>query len=163
MVAETTMPNTYTALYAHIVFATKNRERSIRGDVRSRLHTYLAGIARNLGSTPIAVDGVDDHVHLLLRYPSRVAVSDLVMKLKSNSSRWIHETFPTMRRFEWQDGYAALSVSQSRVAEVRRYIERQEEHHARRRFVDEWDEIVRQIEEPSESVAADAAPPLVEP
>jgi REP element-mobilizing transposase RayT len=163
MVVGPTMQNTYTALYAHLVFATKNRERSLRGDVRSRLHTYLAGIARNLGSTPIAVGGVDDHVHLLIRYPSRIAISDLVMKLKSNSSRWIHDTFPKMRRFEWQDGYAALSVSQSRVAEVRRYIERQEDHHARRPFVDEWDEILRQVEGPSESVAADAAPTTVEP
>jgi len=163
MVVGTTMQNTYTALYAHLVFATKNRERSIRGDARERLHAYLAGVARNLGSTPIAVGGFDDHVHLLVRYPSRIAVSDLVMKLKANSSRWIHETFPTMRRFEWQDGYAALSVSQSRVAQVRRYVERQEQHHARRRFVDEWDEIVRQVEEPSECVAADAAPTVVEP
>jgi REP element-mobilizing transposase RayT len=154
----TIMPNTYTALYAHIIFSTKNRERSIRADIRPRLHTYLAGIARNLGSTPISIGGVDDHVHLLVRYPSRIAVSDLVMKLKANSSRWIHEAFPRMRRFEWQDGYAALSVSQSRGPEVRRYVERQEAHHMRRRFVDEWDEIVRQIEEPSESVAADAAP-----
>jgi len=157
MVCKLTMSNTYTALYAHIIFGTKGRVRSIGSDIRARLHAYLGGIARNIGATPIAVGGVDDHAHILLRYPSRLALSDLAGKLKSNSSRWVHETYPRMRRFEWQDGYAALSVSQSRVGDVRAYIERQEEHHARRNFVDEWHEILQQIEASPDSVAADAA------
>ena len=151
------MRETYTALYAHIVFAPKGRARSIHPDAMPRLHAYLAGIARNLGCTPIAVNGTDDHVHLLLHYPARLSISEIVMKLKANSSRWLHETFPMMQRFAWQDGYAALSVSQTRVPRVRDYIERQQDHHAQRAFLHEWDEILRAIEPPPAPVAADAA------
>ncbi len=150
------MPNTFSSLYVHIVFGTKGRSSVIRSNVRSRLHAYLGSVARNVGTTPLAAGGVADHVHLLIRDPPRISISDLVCKLKANSGKWIHDTFPRLANFAWQDGYAALSVSQSRTHDVRRYVERQEAHHTRRSFAAEWDEIMRQIESAG-SVAADAA------
>jgi putative transposase len=131
------MPNTHTALYAHIVFSTKNRARTISRSIRSRLHAYLGGIARNLGATALAVGGVEDHVHLLLRYPSRLPVADLVCKIKANSTNWVHETFPERAGFSWQTGYAAFSVSRSKTDAVIRYIENQEAHHGKFTFDDE--------------------------
>jgi REP element-mobilizing transposase RayT len=70
-----------------------------------------------------------DHVHLLSRLHAQASISDTLRDLKSNSSGWIHDTFPAFRGFAWQTGYAAFSVSYSGLGDVRAYIERQEEHH----------------------------------
>jgi len=136
------MSNTYTALYAHIVFSTKNRQRTIIPIVKTRLHSYLGGISRNLGATALAIGGVEDHVHLLLRYPSRIPLSDLVCRIKANSTKWLHETFPDRSRFAWQNGYSAFSVSDSRVAAVVRYIAHQDEHHRRVSFPAEIEHLI---------------------
>jgi putative transposase len=137
------VPNTFTALYAHIVFSTLGRRRWLAGDVRQRLYPYLGGIARNIRATAIAVGGFDDHVHVLARYPARVSISEFAGKTKANSSRWIHETWPNLAEFGWQDGYSAFSVSRSRADAVARYIRGQEEHHKRISFEDELGELIR--------------------
>ena len=149
------MPNTYTALYAHVIFSTKNRRRTISDPIKSGLHAYLGGISRNVGATALAIGGVEDHVHLLLRYPSRLAIADLVCRIKANSTTWVHETFPNRSAFAWQNGYAAFSVSESRTAGVIRYIERQEQHHRRVTFAEEIATLIAQTT--PESVAPDGA------
>ncbi len=131
------MPQSYVVFYVHLVFTTKNREPLLSGSVRHRLHQYIAGIARNLSCRPIAIGGVEDHIHILAQLNRKMLISELVRGIKSNSSRWIHETFSSHREFEWQDGYAAFSVSRSHVNAVAQYIHRQEEHHRRKTFEDE--------------------------
>lgn len=84
-----------------------------------------------------------DHVHLLISLGRETSISELVRELKSNSSRWIHETFPNQRNFAWQSGYAAFSVSPSRLEEVRKYIENQAEHHRTRTFQEEFRELLK--------------------
>jgi putative transposase len=116
-------------LLIHIVFATKERCRFIDATLGERLFAYMGGTIKRLGAMPLIINGVEDHVHLLVEIPPALSVASLVNKVKSNSSRWVKETFPARPLFAWQDGYAAFSVSRSLVAVVHRYIETQQEHH----------------------------------
>lgn len=90
------------------------------------------------------IGGIEDQVHLLLDVPPKLAPADLIRDLKSNSSGWIHETFPNSRSFNWQTGYGAFSVSPTAVPNVMRYIERQEEHHRRVFYADEMRTFLRE-------------------
>jgi len=132
------MPNTYTQLYYHAVFSTKYRKPSITPHLEERLYPYLNGIARGIGCTLIIGNGIEDHVHLLLRAPARLSVSSILKSLKGDSSRWVHETFASLKNFEWQVGYGAFSVSTSGVGNVKRYISNQKPHHGRKTFKQEF-------------------------
>lgn len=101
---------------------------------RSDLHAYIGGTVRGLGATPTIVNGVADHVHLLVGLRGTHAVADLVREVKKASHSWASERF---RGFQWQDGYAAFSVSPSDVGRVTAYIANQEEHHRTVSSVDE--------------------------
>ena len=127
------MAHAYTSNLFHIVFSTKERLPAIPEP--AKLWAYLAGVARNLNYDPLTIGGTQDHVHVLLRIPTNVPLSEAVQKLKSNSSRWLRENG---RWLGWQDGYGAFSVSASNLETVRRYIQNQPEHHRRRSFEDEF-------------------------
>lgn len=131
------MSHTYTCLMAHFIFSTKDRRRFIDDDLALRLHPYLGGIAGDLDCKALAIGGVADHVHLLISYPAKLAVSNLVRDLKANSSKWIHDTFPHRESFAWQPGYAAFSVSMSVKPTVCDYIGHQVEHHQRQTLYEE--------------------------
>jgi putative transposase len=130
------MSQTYSHLLAHLVFSTKGRSPWIQDDLAPRLHAYLGGILRNIDAVPLAIGGMPDHVHILVRYLPKHAIADVVRMLKSNSSSWMHEQLPR-NPFQWQAGYAAFSVSESSRDEVVRYIETQAEYHRERSFRDE--------------------------
>lgn len=130
------MPGSYTQLLYHAVFLTKNREPLIVQDMRPRLHGYIGGIVRNQRGSLLAIGGVEDHLHVLFRSRADAALSDLMRDLKGDSSKWVHETFPS-RPFAWQEGYAAFSVSASARDKVIAYIENQEDHHRTRTFGEE--------------------------
>lgn len=123
------MSHTFTCLMAHLVFSTKDRRRFIDDELALRLHPYLGGIARDLECTALAIGGVEDHVHMLVAYPAKLAIADLLRELKASSSKWIHEQFPRRQAFAWQPGYGAFSVSMSVKPAVSDYIGRQVEHH----------------------------------
>jgi len=110
----------------HIVFSTKGRERTIRGEKTDKLPGYLFGIAKNLKCKALAINGTDDHIHLLIDLPADATLAQLVNALKVNSSRWMKES---ISGFAWQRGYSAFSVSKSNVEAVKRYIANQKEHH----------------------------------
>ncbi len=131
------MPRTYTQLLNHIVFSTKDRAPMLTSDLRARLFPYMGGIMRNLDGVALSINGVADHVHVLASPPATAAPSDFVGKLKANSSKWVHETFPEHRAFGWQLGYSAFSVSCSQKQTVLDYIAGQEEHHRAVSFQDE--------------------------
>jgi len=130
------MPSTYSSLYYHLVFATKNREPIIAPDWRVRLHEYLGGAARGLDGTPQGVGGVADHVHLLVALKPTHCLADFMRELKKASSIWVADTLGE-RAFRWQEGYAAFTVSPSALKAVRNYITRQEEHHRVKTFREE--------------------------
>jgi REP element-mobilizing transposase RayT len=131
------MPQTFTQLHYHIVFSTKDREPRITPDIRDRVWDYLGGIVRGEGGMPILVGGMPDHIHLLASLPQTRAVADIVRQLKAVSSGWAHETFPDAALW-WQTGYGAFTVSHSAVDAVKAYIERQEDHHQRTTFQNEF-------------------------
>jgi REP-associated tyrosine transposase len=123
------MSGTYTNLLYHIVFSTKNRYPLISEALRKDLHAYLGGIVREHLGIALMVGGMPDHVHILAKLKPKLAVSDVVRDIKAGSSKWVNENRRTNRKFGWQDGFAAFSVSQSQSGRVRRYIDEQEEHH----------------------------------
>jgi REP element-mobilizing transposase RayT len=131
----------HTNLLYHIVFATKERAPLITDAVRPALHEYLGGITRNLNGTALEINGVADHVHLLILLPPTIAIADFMSKLKANSSSWAKKQ--TNGRFAWQSRYGAFTVSESQAGRVREYIRTQEEHHRRASFVDEYKALLR--------------------
>lgn len=132
------MANTYTSLYYHIVFSTKLRERWLTDDVAERIWAYMGGIARENKMTALQVGGIEDHVHILLGAPPSIALSKAAQLIKGGSSKWIHDTFPKLRGFAWQDGFGAFTVSKSTVPEVIKYVQDQREHHRTRTFQEEF-------------------------
>ncbi|MGD9589275.1 MAG: IS200/IS605 family transposase [Pyrinomonadaceae bacterium] len=132
------MANTYSQIYLHIVFSTKNREPFIHRDVEERVWAFMGGIAKRHKMTPIQIGGIEDHAHVLVGTPTTISASQAVKAIKGDSSKWIHEEFDELRSFGWQDGYGVFSVSRSAVPDVVDYIKRQREHHTGRSFEDEY-------------------------
>ena len=137
------MSHTFTALHTHVIFSTKDRAPFLDDAIRARLFAYLGGIVRELGGTAVRVNGVTDHVHMLLELPSELGLAECLRVAKSNSSRWVHETWPDRKKFAWQTGYGASTVSTSALPAVARYIERQAEHHKKHSFENEFRSFLR--------------------
>lgn len=131
------MPGTHTKLLYHLVFSTKLRVPSITPTIADELHRYMAGIVRGEGGLAIAIGGVPDHVHLLAQLKPTSALADFMRLLKANSSKWMNERHKRARKFGWQDGYAAFTVSESQIPSVAKYIRSQEAHHRQIPFRDE--------------------------
>jgi REP element-mobilizing transposase RayT len=132
------MGHTYTALHYHIVFGTKGRAPSISPDIQTRLYEYIGGIVRSENGILIAIGGMPDHVHLLATFHPTSCVTDMLRRIKTNSSKWAHENLRGMQAFAWQVGYAAFTVSQSILGDVEAYILNQQTHHASLSFEDEF-------------------------
>ena len=137
------MAHTYSALYYHLVFSTKDRKPHIQIDDADRVWGYLGAIARAHRVSALAIGGIEDHVHMLLKAPPVVSPSDVVRTLKANSSKWIHQTLPNWRHFAWQDGYGIFAVSKSNVDAVTRYIRNQRLHHRQATFREEYERLLR--------------------
>ena len=137
------MANTYTSLHYHIVFSTKNREPWLVPDVEQRVWAFIGGIARAHKMTARQVGGVEDHIHVLVTAPPTIAPSQTAQYLKGDSSKWIHEEFPALKSFGWQDGYGAFTVSKSNIPEVISYIQSQRAHHRKKTFQEEYLEFLR--------------------
>jgi REP element-mobilizing transposase RayT len=132
------MAETFTNLIYHIVFSTKNRQPLITEAHQSRIYEYIGGTIRGLGGISLAINGTEDHVHLLAKLRPDKALSDVLRDLKANASGWMHNVFPDMKDFSWQRGYGAFTVSQSNIEKVQDYIARQKEHHQITSFRDEF-------------------------
>jgi putative transposase len=137
------MAGTFSRLLYHVVFSTKSRNRFIDPKLRPELYPYIEGIIRRQGGWLLSLGGMPDHVHILLRLKPDRAVADLVRHVKGGSSKWVHEQNGLCPEFAWQSGYAAFSVSESKEATVRSYIERQEAHHRRTTFEEELVALLR--------------------
>ncbi len=132
------MPHSYSSSLFHIVFSTKERRSLITDELQPRLWAYLGGIARENDMKALVVGGISNHVHILLSVPATMSLAKAVQLLKGGSSKWVHDMFPALTIFEWQEGYAAFSVSVSGVDDTIRYIEAQAEHHRTRTFEEEF-------------------------
>ena len=131
------MGHTYTSLLTHIVFSTKDRLPYLHQERRQDVFAYIGGIVRELQGSAVEINGVHDHIHLLIRLPASLSVAKAVEIIKTNSSRWIHERRVLHRTFAWQSGYSAFSVSPSQAFHVCRYIADQAEHHRKISFQEE--------------------------
>jgi REP element-mobilizing transposase RayT len=140
------MPQSLISFNAHIVFSTKHREPFIDAALAPRLHAYMGGIVRNTGSVLLSIGGVEDHVHMLVSLGRQSCIADLVRDVKSNSSSWVHDTFPERAMFGWQIGYGGFSVSKSVIPRVNQYIATQFEHHRRETFKEEYLRFLREHE-----------------
>ena len=132
------MANTYTSLFYHIIFSTKNREPWLVPDIEQRVWAFIGGIARSHKMTAVQVGGIEDHIHALVMAPPTIAPCQIAQILKGESSKWIHEEFSTLKNFGWQDGYGAFTVSKSNIADVISYIQNQREHHRNITFQEEY-------------------------
>jgi REP element-mobilizing transposase RayT len=137
------MPRAFTQNLYHTVFSTKRRQEMITSDLEARLYPFIGGIVRDLRGSMIAGNGMPDHVHLLIRYPADLSHADLLRHVKSRSSKWIHETFPELRGFAWQEGYGGFTVSTSAAPAVEAYITGQKEHHKTQDFKNEFLALLR--------------------
>ena len=128
----------FTQLNYHVVFATKYRKPAIAKTIQESVYKYIGGIIRDFQGSLDCVGGTEDHVHLLVSIPPKIAVSDAIRSIKSNSSRWVNEQEWSIRNFEWQKGYGAFTVSYSQMDHVRAYIDNQELHHRKLTFQEEY-------------------------
>src|SRR5882762_1805022 len=138
------MSQSYTNLLYHIIFSTKDRKPFITENHQPRLYEYIGGILRGTGGISLGINGTEDHVHVLTKLRPDRALSDVLRDLKANATGWMHDVFPALKDFSWQRGYAAFTVSQSNVGEVRQYIARQKEHHAKLSFRDEFIQFLKE-------------------
>lgn len=132
------MANTYRQIYIQVVFAVSGRENLIAKEWKDELYKYIVGIVTNHGQKLLAINGVGDHVHILLNIKPNVALSELVRDIKANSSRWINERGLVRGKFQWQEGFGAFSYSVSQMDDVISYIHRQEAHHRETSFKKEY-------------------------
>ena len=133
------MSQSLTQIYLHTIFSTKDRHPFLSDKtIRGKMHAYLVGVCGNLDCSSIIVGGVEDHVHLLSRHSKNISVAEFVQELKRESSKWVKTLDPGLKKFYWQKGYGAFSLSPSHVEAVKKYIEGQEEHHRRETFQDEF-------------------------
>ena len=135
------MANTYTSLYYHIVFSTKNRARFIYPEIEERVWEFIGGIARHHKMTALQIGGIEDHLHALIMAPPTIAPYEIAKYLKGESSLWVKETFGDLPGFGWQDGYGAFTVSKSKLSDVIHYIQKQRVHHQAKSFEEEYREM----------------------
>ena len=140
------MANTYTQIYIHIVFAVKGRQNLIRKEWKEELCKYITGIVRNEKQKLIAINGVPDHVHMLVGVKPDIALSDLVRDVKANSSRFVNDKSWLKGKFNWQEGFGAFSHSHSELGRIVQYIQEQEKHHSKRTFKDEYVEMLKDFD-----------------
>ena len=137
------MANTYSSLFYHIVFSTKHRQNFVKQEIENRIWAYIGGIARTHKFTAIQVGGIENHIHALVMAAAIFAPSKITQYLKGDSSKWIHIEFADLRKFGWQDGFGAFSVSRSKVPDVVEYIKNQREHHRKESFEEEYEKMMK--------------------
>ncbi|MFH7003233.1 IS200/IS605 family transposase [Flavobacterium bizetiae] len=132
------MANTYSQLYVQIVFAVKGRQNLVSKNNKDEIYKYITGIITNQKQKLIVINGMPDHIHILVGIKPDISLSDLVRDIKSNSSKFINEQKWINGKFEWQTGFGAFSYGHSQLANVIKYIENQEEHHKTKTFREEY-------------------------
>lgn len=132
------MANTYTQIYIQYVFAVQNRISLISGNWQSDLYKYMTGIIVQQEHKLMTINGMPDHVHILVSMNPKQASSDLMFNVKRSSSIWINDNKLCPGKFAWQEGFGAFSYGKSQIPTIARYIENQQKHHMKRNFIDEY-------------------------
>ena len=140
------MPNTYTQIHLHFIFAVKYRAALISGNWKEQLHRYITGIFQNNGHKMLQINTMPDHIHILIGMRPNQSVSSLIQNVKSESTKWINENNFCQNKFAWQEGYGAFSYSKSQLGDVIKYIQNQETHHKKKTFLQEYKDFLEAFE-----------------
>jgi putative transposase len=140
------MANTFSQIYIQTVFAVSSRQSLIKPGFQEDLYKYITGIVRNQGQKLISINGMPDHIHILIGLKPAIALADLVRDIKADSTahinkqRWLHG------RFSWQEGYGAFSYGHSQLDTIIRYIQNQKKHHESQSFKNEYLTFLRKFD-----------------
>lgn len=137
------MANTYTQCYFHLVFAPKNRNALIKKEWSDNLEMYITGIVQNYDHKMLAIKAMPDHIHIFIGYNVNHLIPDLVEEIKTSSNAWIKSNRLSRFKFEWQKGYGAFTHARSQLDTVVKYVLKQEEHHKKCPFREEYLEMLR--------------------
>lgn len=140
------MANTYTQLYIHYVFAVQNRLSLIKPIWQTELYKYITGIVHQQDHKLYAINGIADHIHILISMNPKQAPSDLMYHIKRNSTLWINQNKLCSGKFSWQEGFGAFSYGKSQVSAIGDYIENQQIHHKKHSFNEEYIEFLKVFE-----------------
>jgi REP element-mobilizing transposase RayT len=140
------MADTYSQIYIQTVFAVEGRLSLIRPEFKEDLFKYINGIVTNQGQKLISINGVSDHVHILIGLKPAMALADLVREVKADSTNFINRKKWVRGRFNWQEGYGAFSYGHSQLNTVVRYIQNQEKHHKSSSFKNEYLSLLRRFD-----------------
>jgi putative transposase len=140
------MANTYTQIHLQLVFAVKYRAALIDKSWKHELYKYITGIVQGNNHKLLGINGIEDHIHIMIGFRTHQSLSDLLQDIKANSSKWINERKFTKCQFNWQEGYGAFSYSRSHLKNVLTYIENQEAHHRKIKFIDEYKILLKKFE-----------------
>jgi len=144
------MANTFTQMYAQIVFCPKGRENLILPNFEERLYQYITGIVRERGQKLIAINGMPDHLHLFIGFKPTIQLADLVGDIKTGASKFIKTNRFLTRGFSWQDGYGCFTYGHSQIDVVAKYVMNQKEHHRKKTFREEYIQFLQKFEVPYE-------------
>jgi putative transposase len=139
------MANTYTQLYIQFVFAVQNRVSLIQPEWEEELYKYITGIAQNHKHKMIAINGMPDHLHVLVGLHPAQSISDLMRIMKGESSEWINSRKFVKGKFSWQEGYGAFSYGKSQIEQVYNYVMNQKMHHKKQTFMLEYQELLKKV------------------
>jgi REP element-mobilizing transposase RayT len=136
------MANTYTQIYIQYVFAVQNRASLINEKWQTQLYKYISGIIAQYEHKLFAINGMSDHLHVLISMNPKQAPSDLMYHIKRGSSLWINDNKLVTGKFSWQEGFGAFSYGKSQITDIAGYIEKQQQHHKKSTFIEEYIEFL---------------------
>ncbi len=139
------MANTFSQIYLQIVFTVHGRQNLIKKENKDELYKYITGIIKNNNQKLLAINGMPDHIHIFIGLNPNIHISNLVRDIKANSSRFINEKGFVRGKFSWQEGFGVFSYSHSHIDRVINYIVKQEEHHKKKTFKEEYLELLEKF------------------
>ena len=137
------MPHSYNKIWIHAIWATKERMPIIHSNIEYKIHQFIYEQLRAQGCLVRIINGMPDHIHCLFLLSPQKSISEVLKQIKGSSSHYINQNDLTSKKFAWQTGYAAYSVSESVVEKVFQYIKTQKEHHQKKSFLQEYEAFLK--------------------
>ena len=144
------MANTFSQLYAQLVFAVERREHLIDKEHKEETQKYITGVIKNRGQKLITINAMPDHIHIFIEFQPSLKISDLVRDIKTSSCQFINQQNFSKHQFNWQNGYGAFSYGHSQIDAVYQYIQNQENHHNQSTFKEEYLDFLDKFQIPFE-------------
>lgn len=137
------MPKTFNSIWVHVIFSTKHRIPFLTWNIRGEVCNWIKKESWNVGINVDVVNGIEDHLHILLKLKTIQSVAEVVSFIKGGSSKWLNDKYKWEQKFAWQQGYGVFSVSQNDINRIRKYIYDQEKNHKTKSYISEIKELVK--------------------